>query len=630
MAATTCTSPVYKRQFFANTTFSGTPKRVDCDSVIDQTWGTGAPASGLPSNYFGVRWSVTRDFGSGGPFVFWASARDGIRVYLDGVRKIDIWRNVSTTQSRTAYVTIPSGRHSLRVDFVNWTGSANVKFSYAPRTSATVDKVRPLAPTLVTGYLEQSTAMAKVTWAANKEMNLAGYRVYRRPAGSSVWTLVKTTGSRWYGGVPPVAGQTYYFEVRAYDKAGNTSAGSADVGVKTYAMTTPTGFGARGADTGIQLTWNAVPGAVRYLVVNDADMDSPSEYATGTSMLFHPVQRSQLVRFRIAAVDGAGRQSALSPASYPPAAARRLVAAPQEPSVTAAPGSGTLRWKYRPGPDSPDGEYAGFHVYRSTTLPVSTATAPLPCATTEVPLSDGRREVTCTDDAVDAEGTYHYVVRGFDADGNESLSSGTVTLAKDVTPPAAVTGLTATATEYGVALKWNAVGDRDLARYVVHSGDLQGDTCVGGPVKELAPTTTSYDDVRLSDGEEKCYFVDTVDLMGNSNFASTGGAQKAVVTELDLMPTVATPEGSPVTVTTYHDDPWHVMTWDAVPGATAYRVYMWSRTTLSYRLVATEPEGYFSEALASGSTFFYRVTAVYADGSESLPAFVPVVTPPSE
>ncbi|MEV1083729.1 hypothetical protein AB0I98_36890 [Streptomyces sp. NPDC050211] len=29
-------------------------------------WGTGAPAAGLPSNYVGVRWTVTRGFGSGG------------------------------------------------------------------------------------------------------------------------------------------------------------------------------------------------------------------------------------------------------------------------------------------------------------------------------------------------------------------------------------------------------------------------------------------------------------------------------------------------------------------------------------------------------------------------------------
>ncbi|WTF36834.1 hypothetical protein OG973_19385 [Streptomyces cyaneofuscatus] len=49
----------------------------DCDAAIDQYWGKGAPVSGVPSDNFGVRWPVTHDFGSGGPFTFTASAQDG-------------------------------------------------------------------------------------------------------------------------------------------------------------------------------------------------------------------------------------------------------------------------------------------------------------------------------------------------------------------------------------------------------------------------------------------------------------------------------------------------------------------------------------------------------------------------
>lgn len=106
-AATTCASPVYKRMFYANTTFSGTPKKTDCDTVVDQNW-TGAPVTGLPKDNFGVRWTVTRDFGSGGPFTFAVSGTDGIRVYLDGVRKVDLWSNTSGTRAKTVNVTVPS------------------------------------------------------------------------------------------------------------------------------------------------------------------------------------------------------------------------------------------------------------------------------------------------------------------------------------------------------------------------------------------------------------------------------------------------------------------------------------------------------------------------------------------
>ncbi len=240
-AATTCTSPVYKRQFFANTAFSGTPKKTDCDSTIDQNWRTGAPTSGLPSNNFGVRWSVTRDFGSGGPFTFAAQAQDGIRVYVDGTRKVDVWKNTSTTVTKNVNVTIPSGKHTLRVDYVNWTGSATVKFAYTPRTSATVDKVKPLTPTSTSVAYDKTTGKAKVTWAKNKEMDLAGYRVYRRLKGTAfpAKPLATTTSTSYTDAAVPPTGRTYYYEVRAYDKAGNESADSTDQPVTTVDRTPP-------------------------------------------------------------------------------------------------------------------------------------------------------------------------------------------------------------------------------------------------------------------------------------------------------------------------------------------------------------------------------------------------------
>ncbi|MGW0710959.1 PA14 domain-containing protein [Streptomyces sp. NPDC002643] len=242
-AATSCASPVFKRQFFANTTFSGTPKKTDCDSAVNENWGTGAPASGLPGNNFGVRWTVTRDFGSGGPFTLSASALDGIRVYLDpgttNARKINLWKNVSSTVSKTINLTIPKGKHTLRIDYVNWTGSAKVKFTYTPRTSATIDKTKPLTPTGAAVSYDKATRKAKVTWAKNKEMDLAGYRVYRRLKGADSWTRLASTTSTSYTDTPPPTGQIYTYEVRAYDKAGNESGGTADLAVTTVDKTPP-------------------------------------------------------------------------------------------------------------------------------------------------------------------------------------------------------------------------------------------------------------------------------------------------------------------------------------------------------------------------------------------------------
>ncbi|WP_329292663.1 PA14 domain-containing protein [Streptomyces pseudovenezuelae] len=238
-AAVNCASPVFKRQFYANTSLSGTPKKTDCDNAIDQSW-SGAPVTGLPKDNFAVRWTVTRDFGSGGPFALDASGLDGIRVYVDGVRRIDLWKNVSTTVAKAAAVTVPSGTHTLRVDYVNWTGAAKVKVSYAPRTSADVDKVKPLTPTGTSVSYDRSTRRAKVVWSGNKEMDLAGYQVYRRLKGTSYGTKpLTTTTSTSYTDTPPPTGATYYYEVRARDKAGNTSGGTADQPVTTVDTTPP-------------------------------------------------------------------------------------------------------------------------------------------------------------------------------------------------------------------------------------------------------------------------------------------------------------------------------------------------------------------------------------------------------
>ncbi|MFE9258535.1 PA14 domain-containing protein [Streptomyces sp. NPDC006879] len=229
-----CSTNVYKRTFYKNTSFSGSPAKTDCDGVISQSW-SGSPASGVPSNNFSVRWSVMRDFGSGGPFRFAASATDGVRVYLDGVRKIDLWKGTGdTARSKSVNLTVPAGKHTLRVDYVNWTGAAKVKYTYAPRTSATYDKTKPLAPIGVKTSYNTTSRKTTVSWSANREMDLASYSLYRRPVGSGTWTRVTTTTSRSHTdpAVNPDDRTPFYYEVRARDKAGNSSSGSRDTIVR--------------------------------------------------------------------------------------------------------------------------------------------------------------------------------------------------------------------------------------------------------------------------------------------------------------------------------------------------------------------------------------------------------------
>ncbi|GGT84154.1 hypothetical protein GCM10010272_30800 [Streptomyces lateritius] len=91
------------------------------------------------------------------------------------MRRIDLWKNISTTQKKTVNLTLPAGRHTITVYYAAWTGAANVAFAYAPVTSATADKVRPLVPTGATVAYDRALNRVTLKWAANKEMDLAGY-----------------------------------------------------------------------------------------------------------------------------------------------------------------------------------------------------------------------------------------------------------------------------------------------------------------------------------------------------------------------------------------------------------------------------------------------------------------------
>ncbi|MCB8902383.1 MULTISPECIES: fibronectin type III domain-containing protein [unclassified Streptomyces] len=350
-AAVSCASPVWKAEYYANTTLTGTAKLTTCDSVIAENYGLGDPTGvTLPRDNFSVRWSVTRDFGSGGPFTFTAEAQDGIRVSLDGVRKIDLWRNVSATQRKTVAVTVPAGRHTLRVDYATWTGAANVKFGYTPNTSPTTDKVRPLAPAGASLAYDRALNKVTVKWAANKEMDHAGYRLYRR-LPTTAWAKVSSataliTGTS-YVNSPPATGASFLYELRAVDKAGNESWGGADLTVATVDRTAPaapTGVTADDGAPGVTLAWKPVAGAAKYHVHRQrkGTTDPVAQVATGvTGTTWTDAGAAERTDYTywVSAVDTAGNASARTAVTAThddwtaPAAVKGLTATAHEDGV---------------------------------------------------------------------------------------------------------------------------------------------------------------------------------------------------------------------------------------------------------------------------------------------------------
>jgi hypothetical protein len=98
------------------------------DQSIDFDWGFGSPAPSIPDDFFSVRWTRTLFFDSG-TYRFRARVDDGVRVFVDDRLVIDRWREGSTAEF-TGDIFLESGNHLVRVEYVEYTGEANIRVSW--------------------------------------------------------------------------------------------------------------------------------------------------------------------------------------------------------------------------------------------------------------------------------------------------------------------------------------------------------------------------------------------------------------------------------------------------------------------------------------------------------------------
>jgi hypothetical protein len=122
------TFPNWKGEYFANPSLSGLPVLTRNDVVVSFDWGQGAPANGLPTDGFSVRWTRTLKFDAG-VYRFSLRSDDGVRLWIDGVLLIDEWHN-SSGQVFARDVQLGAGDHTLRIEYFENTGGASIYFSY--------------------------------------------------------------------------------------------------------------------------------------------------------------------------------------------------------------------------------------------------------------------------------------------------------------------------------------------------------------------------------------------------------------------------------------------------------------------------------------------------------------------
>jgi glucose/arabinose dehydrogenase len=98
------------------------------EDEIDHDWGEGSPGAGIGVNRFVARWTRTVSLAPG-EYEFSATADDGVRLYVDGVRVIDKWIDQGPTTYRTT-LPLDGGPHRIVMEYYENGAGAVAKLGY--------------------------------------------------------------------------------------------------------------------------------------------------------------------------------------------------------------------------------------------------------------------------------------------------------------------------------------------------------------------------------------------------------------------------------------------------------------------------------------------------------------------
>ncbi len=470
-------------------------------------------------------------------------------------------------------------------------------------TSATPTDPPPALPTGLTGT--PGDAQVSLDWTDNGESDLDGYNVYRSTTSGSGYvkingSLVETSS---YLDTGLTGGITYYYVVTAVDLASNES-GYSDEESATPTdppPSAPTGLAATPHDAEVELNWNDN---------SESDLDGYNVYRSTTSGSGYTKINGSLVSisnytdntvtndvtyyYVVTAVDITSSESGYSSeVSVTPDA---TPAAPAGLTATAGDKQISLDWN-----DNGEGDIDGYNVYRSLTSGSGYSKINVSLVETSEYVDTG----------LPGGVTYYYVVTAVDLIENESGYSAEDSATPTDPPPAAPTGLTATAGDRQVSLDWADNSESDLDGYNVYRSTTSGSgyTKINGSLLEAS----DYTDTGLTGGTTYYYVVMAVDLASHeSEYSSEDDA-----TPTDPPPAAPTGlAGTPGDKQASLD--WNDNTEDDLDG---YNIYRSTTSGSGYTQIngsLLETSDYIDTGLSGNTTYYYVVTAVDLIAGESV------------
>jgi len=192
-------------------------------------------------------------------------------------------------------------------------------------------------------------------------------------------------------------------------------------------------------------------------------------------------------------------------------------------------------------------------------------------------------------------------------------------VAPDITPPTAPTGLTATATKTPeVDLKWNASTDNvGVAGYDIYRN---GSTT---PLATVSGATLVYADKAVTDATTYTYTVDAIDAAGNHSAQSAAATAKT--------PDITAPSAPASLTATPTPTPEVDLSWSASTdnvGVTGYDIYRNGSVTPLAIVSGSTTLTYADKAVTDATAYSYTVDAFDAAGNHSAKSAVAMATTP--
>ena len=495
-----------------------------------------------------------------------------------------------TSYTNTSYIE-NGNTYYYKVRALDANGTAG---AWSSVVSVTYKQTLP-APTVTGG----NDAQGRPTLKWNAVTGAAKYEVYRARSKDGDYIKYSTVTGTSYTNTSYIEdGNTYYYKVRALDANGTAGAWSSIVSVtyraaSTGTLSAPAVTGGKDSQGRPTLKWNAVSGAAKYEVYRARSKDGDYiKYTTVTGTSYTNtsyIESGNTYYYKVRALksDGtAGAWSSVVSVTY-----KQTLTAPAVTGGNDAQGRPTLTWKAVSGA-------AKYEVYRArskdgtyTKYSTTTGTA----YTNSSYLTSGA--------------TYYYKVRALDANGNAGPYSAvvSVTCRLKLTAPT-VTG--STDSQGRPTLKWNAV--TGAAKYEVYRARSKD----GDYIKYSTVTGTSYTNTSYIENGNTYYY--KVRALGSDGTAGPDSTPVSV--------TYKAPFGAPLVTGSKDSQGRPALKWDKVTDAAKYEVYRARSKDGTYSLMSTQSAtGYTNTSyLANGTTYYYKVRALKANGTAS--AYSSVVT----